>query len=591
MTILPKKEKYVMFLKHNFFKPRFFKSFYKKFRNSLELKGIKLFNIDETIEEINSNYSNYLNLTFDNEKYPNPNILYIHLFHNQYYNDNIYSKKKLSIEREMLFLLAGKLGVSIIDYETELIETTISRVNAEMKINKYDNGIKYNKTIIKKIDTNGREEYLNRGAPLYIESKDIHEVEEDIKKNLGSLQSNIFNFEFYKNNQKLESFVYKRFEFKMSSLKYTLEAEDISDISFSVRSCFSDYGFNIEFQTVTMISEKVIYNFLFFPENQLKMQYFTAKKMRSDPFYAVREQYIAVEDKDLAVQYIIEYVTKLTKDCFYIIKNGCGNKYDYSKRLLEFIKNNPEGHFYSICHSFHSTLQIKNWIYKNLSENSFEIVNEEDDANFGKKKIERNPTLKHKGEMHGYMTSPIQNITTETILDNSNNSNISSSTSSEDDSNKKDLIKDIKILETSLISLKYELELVQCEYENKKNVNTPLITACQIELEMYNNKISTYEKKILNKDIVFNTKNKTDTMIFSKKKQLKEQMISDDNSIITMLRDAKLEKNKIEETIKKYANEITDLTVKIFEIQNEYDRKVCHKSNIEDKLQLNDSIA
>ena len=637
-----------MFLKNSFFKPRFFKSFYKKFRNSLELKGVKLFNIDDTIKEINSDNPS---LTFDDEKYPNPNILYIHLFHNQYYNDNNYSKKKLSVEREMLFLLAGKLGVNIINYDTELIETTISRVDAEMKIKGHTNGIKYNKTIMKKTDTNGREEYLNRGAPLYIESKDIHEVEEDIKKNLGSLHSNVFNFEFYKNNQKLESFVYKRFEFKMSSLKYTLESEDISDISFSVRSCFSDFGFNIEFEKVTMISEKVNYNFLFFPDNELKIQYFTAKKMRSDPFYAVREQYNAVEDKDLAVQYIIEYVTKLTKECFYKIKNGCGNRYDYSKRLLEFIKNNPEGHFYSICHSFHSTLQIKNWIYKNLSENSFEIVNEEDDANFGKKKIERMITIKKTGEMHGYLTSPRRRIISEQISEqipeqiseqipeqiletiienqnceiknstsvmqesvsiNSNNSNNSnntinlnsinsntndtndtnntnsptstSSSLSEDEINKREILKEIQILDTSLNSLREELDLVHHDYDNKKITNKSLIITNQIELEMYNTKISSYEKKLLNEEILFNAKNKNDSKIFAKKKQLKEQMLLDDNSLIVMLRDAKLERNNIQERIRIYENELIELSNRLLEIQNEYDRKVSYKSTLEDKL-------
>ena len=56
-------------------------------------------------------------LSFDDYPFPITNKLYIHLFNNQYYNENIYNKKKIDIEREMLFLLAGKLGVKTINYE------------------------------------------------------------------------------------------------------------------------------------------------------------------------------------------------------------------------------------------------------------------------------------------------------------------------------------------------------------------------------------------------------------------------------------------------------------------------------------------
>lgn len=108
---------------------------------------------------------------------------------------------------------------------------------------------------------------------------------------------------------------------------------------------------------------------------------------------------------------------------------------------------------------------------------------------------------------------------------------------------------------------------------------------------MFDNKIKTYEKKLLNEEILFNAQNKTEPKIFLKKKQLKEQMVSDDNSIIVMLRDAKLERSRIEETIKICNNEIKELTERLSEIQNDYDRKVSHKSNLEEKLQLNASIA
>jgi hypothetical protein len=39
-------------------------------------------------------------LTFDDNYFPNVNTLYINLFAGQYYNDNIYNKKKVEKERE-----------------------------------------------------------------------------------------------------------------------------------------------------------------------------------------------------------------------------------------------------------------------------------------------------------------------------------------------------------------------------------------------------------------------------------------------------------------------------------------------------------
>jgi hypothetical protein len=87
-------------------------------------------------------------LSFDCNSFPDTNILYIHLFNGQYFNSNIYAKKKIEIEREMLFLLAGKLGVKEINYETEMTEIVISKTDASLNIKGFKNGIQYNKNDI-----------------------------------------------------------------------------------------------------------------------------------------------------------------------------------------------------------------------------------------------------------------------------------------------------------------------------------------------------------------------------------------------------------------------------------------------------------
>ena len=202
---LPSKEKYIMFLDTKYFKKHIFKTAYNKILKRIKNKGIVVFDIEPAIEKLklyHKNKKNVYNLSFDDNPFPNTNTLYIHLFNNQYYNDKIFNKKKTEIEREMLFLLAGKLGVKEITYETEVIETTITKLNGNAKIKGINSGLTFNKNINKSIGTKGCEQYLNRGAPVYLKSNNLQEVEENIKDRMGMMQSNVFNYDFYKNSTK-----------------------------------------------------------------------------------------------------------------------------------------------------------------------------------------------------------------------------------------------------------------------------------------------------------------------------------------------------------------------------------------------------
>ena len=152
MNKLPTNEKFVIFLNPRYFKASFFKSFYDKLKENLENKVVTIYNIKPTVKEIKKTIEEHSNkkLLFDDCPFPSTNTLYIHLFNGLYYNDNIYIKKKVEYEREMLFLLAAALGVKIIEYKTEIVETTISRIDAKLNIKKIKNGVNYSKSIEKK---------------------------------------------------------------------------------------------------------------------------------------------------------------------------------------------------------------------------------------------------------------------------------------------------------------------------------------------------------------------------------------------------------------------------------------------------------
>ncbi len=101
MIKIPINENFILFLNPDYFKKTIYKTFYDKLKQSLQNKGITIFNIKIVIDEINNKSPQLL---FDDSPFPSTNTLYIHLYNGLYYNDNIYIKKKVQYEREMLFL-------------------------------------------------------------------------------------------------------------------------------------------------------------------------------------------------------------------------------------------------------------------------------------------------------------------------------------------------------------------------------------------------------------------------------------------------------------------------------------------------------
>jgi len=361
-----KNEKYIIFLNDKFFKKSLFKSYYNKIVTNLENKGITVVSNSDILQyQING----HKKLCFDDKDYPDMNCLYIHLFNGRYYNDIIYVKKKIETEREMLTLLAGKLGVKQLYYSSIITETTLLNVKGGVKLNGVDTSIKYTRDITTKNGTSGKEIYLNRGAPVYITSKDLQEVDANIKEKFGSMKSNIFSYDFYKNNPKLESFVYKRFEFKMQHLEYTIDVEDISDKSFAIKSCFMDYGIGLMIDRNSCYNETINYVFDFFSDEELRVQLIKNQRLDSDEFGIIREAYEASNNKELEVEYICEYVKMEASRCHYTLPKEDGNQkmYNCQQALYSWINTRSEEEFIELCHNFVSTMQIRAWIIKTLT--------------------------------------------------------------------------------------------------------------------------------------------------------------------------------------------------------------------------------
>jgi hypothetical protein len=385
MNKLPTNEKFVIFLNPRYFKKSIFKSFYDKLKENLENKGITIYNIKTVVKEIKRlteeneinvsksdlNNINTKTLLFDDYPFPSTNTLYIHLFNGLYYNDNIYINKKVHYEREMLFLLAAALGVQSIEYKSEITETTIFRTEAKLSVKKFKNGVSYSKTINRNFGLSGREEYSNNGSPILINSSNMKMVENKIKEQFGEMSSNIFNIDFYKNNPKLESFVYKRVHYKMDKLEYNIESEDISDISFSVKSSFMEYGLNIAFDKNISCSERLSFLLIFYTYDELKKENIYTKKEDNDEFVILKQYYNKCEnefERQKIILDIIDYIMQISEKCgYYTYNNNQKVKISYAKKFYYYLDNNHE-ELEKICINFHSTNQIKTWISKTLDD-------------------------------------------------------------------------------------------------------------------------------------------------------------------------------------------------------------------------------
>ena len=212
--------------------------------------------------------------TFDDQGKPQVNTLYIYLVDGKYYNDKWYTKKKFELEREMILLLAGKLGVRELTYTCRTTETIMSDIRGGLAAKWFTAGMKYNVETAVKNGCSGKEKYLNRGAPVYLFSKNIVSVQDNIRRKLGGIP-HIFSYEYYRSSPKLGAFVYKRYVYHMEEMDYTIDVEDISEKSFAVALCFMENGLQVKVDRKTCCTENVHYHFEFFTDDELMQQ--TAK--------------------------------------------------------------------------------------------------------------------------------------------------------------------------------------------------------------------------------------------------------------------------------------------------------------------------
>ena len=360
-----------------------------------EDKGITIKFRNEVRNLVNENKYN-----FDDNKYPKLNTLYIHLFNGDYYSDDLYTNRKADREREILFLLAIKLGVKSIYYETEIIETTMSGIKGGLNVENIDLSSTYKKTIKKYKGETGKEMYNNRGAPIYTLSDTLEQVEDNINKRFSKLNSSIFSYDFYKSNDNLRLFVYKRFNFKTASIEYTTDIEDNVDIMFDVKIKLMGFGLGVRYDKQIIMNERMTYKLEFFEDKELRLSLSNEVRINEDPFATIREVYENHEDENTAIFHITEYVRKYSKNCEFAYRNKNREPTyhtNYNDRLEKWIKRNGNEKFEDECKKFMSSYQIRTWFKIELLDDDETLIERQIDDN---NSIEEYGILKLKNDLY-----------------------------------------------------------------------------------------------------------------------------------------------------------------------------------------------
>jgi hypothetical protein len=77
-------------------------------------------------------------------------------------------------------------------------------------------------------------------------------------------------------------------------------------------------------------------------------------------------------DKKKVAKKIIDYIITISKECDYTIN---GKKILFSKKLYDYLKDtNNHEELEEICVNFHTTDQIKNWIYTTFYDKDTEQI-------------------------------------------------------------------------------------------------------------------------------------------------------------------------------------------------------------------------
>ena len=407
-------DKYIIFLKHSYFKKSCFRPVKNKLVGKLENRGVtvkpffdsgyrKLFLQSNKCSccrkkryyrgMINTDFSmrdRDNNTRWDDNETPEANVLYIWLTNGRYYSDKIYPEKKTELEREVLLIIAGLLGAKTVDWQIKLHTNDILLVNESAKGGVVEQEVNYETKNEASKDTSITEEYDNTGAELIIKAPEWGDFKNQLDEKLRLIDRYTKKgiYQYFINNSNLLMFAYKRSRLKLKKYNYTIKQEKISEKSIQIRNVLHKYNLCGKIKTTHSKSKLHTYTIDFYPLRDILNTYekkieYDQGKIESDPFYKLRVEYEKENLQKLAnnPEWIgdVEPMYRACKE--YASQKG------FHDELDQWINNREPGSFHHECHSFKDVKNVDKWFDNNLIP-----IREENKKKEEEKEVERTPT-------------------------------------------------------------------------------------------------------------------------------------------------------------------------------------------------------
>jgi len=248
--------------------------------------------------------SEYLG-TYNDNPYPEVNIIYIRLTRNKYYSDTIFPQKKAELEREILILLTSLLGGHKITCNSYISNSELSSFNQSFKVNGIDGSIqlKNNNSDINSIRRD--EIYENTGSSILIksQSKGNEDGWKYMLRELGEIfkvieRTSIASFDYFLQNSDLYTFAFKRYLLNLTNYVYKIEEDRTLEKSIQARFILQGYGLSTKLESKFTTSKTHEYIIEFYSFQDLKdhtdikrMEQKYEEEREKDIFAKLRREY------------------------------------------------------------------------------------------------------------------------------------------------------------------------------------------------------------------------------------------------------------------------------------------------------------
>jgi len=313
--------------------------------------------------------------TYNDNPYPEVNVIYIRLTKNKYYSDSIFPQKKAELEREILLLLTGLLGGHRIKCNSQISNSEISSLSQSVQLTGVDESIQVKDNISENNKIHRNEVFENTGAEILITGQELGDQLDGwnyILRRLGEIfeiieRTSIVSFDYFLQNSDLYTFVFKRYLLNLTNYVYRIEEDRTHEKSIQARFILQEYGLSTELDsksTTSKIHEYIIefHNFQDLKDHSdIKQMEQTYKEEREkDIFAKLRREY---EFNNIIMKKYWPNWGGDEKPIYKEVIKYAKTKNIYDKLIEWMDKGNC---LCDPCHWFKSKIDVDIWFHDNL---------------------------------------------------------------------------------------------------------------------------------------------------------------------------------------------------------------------------------